>query len=221
MPDNITEQELERIRQAVAQAEERTSGEIVPYIVSSSGSYPVAIWRGAVLLALVALAGTLLFFQLHQGWSMSWLYAGWGVALITLVAGSLGALLGAFVPSIKRKLAGSELAQTVHLAAHEAFLQEEIFATRDRTGILLYVSLLEHRVEVVGDTGINQRVTVDDWADVITRVQMGVKNGKLTEGIVEALEMCGDLLHKSGLTIRADDTNELPDRLRVRGPKTK
>jgi putative membrane protein len=221
MPNRFTEQELERIRQAVAQAEERTSGEIVPYIVAASGTYPIAIWRGAVLLALVALAATLIFFQLHQGWSMSWLYAGWGVALITLMAGSLGALLGAFVPPIKRLLAGKELVQTVHLAAHEAFLQEEVFATRERTGILLYVSLFEHRVEVVGDTGINQRVTVDDWADVIARVQMGVKNGKLTEGIVEALQMCGELLEKSGLTIRPDDVNELPDRLRIRDPKTK
>ena len=56
MSSILSEPELERIRLAVGEAERRTSGEIVPYIVEQSGSYEVAVWRGASGAALVTMA---------------------------------------------------------------------------------------------------------------------------------------------------------------------
>ena len=213
----FTEEELERIRQAVAAAEGRTSGEIVPYLVPQSGRYGIATWRGASVAAVGALLIALLVFQFYQGWGFGWLHTGWGVALLVLVTGTLGALLATYVPLLKRLIVGSDrLVRHVHHRAMRAFVEEEVFDTRDRTGILLFISLFEHRIEVLGDTGINQHVTPDEWTDVVLRIREGIKSGHLADGLVEAIEMCGHLLERGGVEIRPDDENELPDRIRIR-----
>lgn len=213
----ITEAERERIREAVAAAEGRTAGEIVPYIIAQSGGYEVAIWRGASVAAVLALGLALLISSVYSGWGLGWLYTNWGTALAALVAGTLGALVTAYVPAVKRWVAGTDrLSRTVHRRAMQAFVEEQIFKTRDRTGILLFISLFEHRIEVLGDEGINQKVTEDEWVDVVLRIRKGIKEGHLADGLVEAIEMCGHLLERQGVAIRPDDANELPDDIRIR-----
>lgn len=213
----LSQVDEERVRKAVAEAEERTAGEIVPYIVPESARYEVAIWRGASFLAVLSLAAVLLVFQFYGGWGLAWLYSGWSVALVALIGGTLGALLAAYVRPLKRLLAGADrLDHTVHQRAMQAFVEEEVFSTRDRTGILLFVSLFEHRIEVLGDTGINQEVSSDDWIEVVARIRRGIKNERLTDGLVDAIGMCGKLLERKGVEIQPDDVNELPNRPRIR-----
>lgn len=209
----------DRIREAVVDAETRTSGEIVPYVMPRSDDYDVAIWRGASALAIVGLGAVLLFVQFYEGWGFGWVYTSWGAVLIALISGTLGAFATAAIRPLRRWLAGAgQLDRTVHHRAMRAFVEEEVFNTRDRTGILLFVSLLEHRIEVIGDTGINQRVAPDDWIGVVERIRTGIKNENLTAGLVDAIGMCGDLLEESGVEIRPDDTNELPNRVRTSRP---
>ncbi len=213
----LSESELLEIKEAVARAERFTSGEIVPYIAGASDDYDVAVWRGAFIMGVAAIVISLLVFWFYHGWGLAWLFQGWGAALLTLVFELVGAALAAFVPPVKRLLAGKEqMARTVHRAAMEAFVEEEVFDTRERTGILIYISLFERRIEVIGDAGINRRVTPDDWAGVVTRIRQGIRRGKIAEGIVEALGMCGTLLEHTGVAVRSDDINELPDDIRVR-----
>jgi putative membrane protein len=217
MMQPFSESELQRVREAVSAAEEETSGEIVPYVISSSGDYNVAVWRGAAFLATLSLAAAMLVLQFYDGWGLGWLYTGWGMVVLALVSGTLGALLAAFVPPFKRLLAGPYLlAQTVHLRAMQAFVDEEVFDTQDRTGILLFVSLFEHRIEVLGDAGINQRVASDDWVEVVLRIRRGIKSGHFIDGLVDAIGMCGVLLHRKGVEIQPDDTDELSNELRIR-----
>lgn len=212
----LAELDEERVADAVAEAEERTAGEIVPVVIPQSGTYEVAAWRGASALALLAMAATLLVVRFYTGWGLGWLFATWGVVLVTLGAGTVGALLGAYVPPVQRALVGADLLdETVHRRAMQAFVEEEVFDTRDRTGILLFVSLLEHRIEVLGDTGINQAVEPDDWADVVARIRTGIKNEALTNGLVDAIGMCGRLLERKGVDVRPDDEDELSNRLRT------
>ena len=208
----------DRIRDAVGRAEERTAGEIVPVVVPRSDDYEVAVWRGVGAATLLVLTGVLLTLQFYDGWGLGWLFAPWGVALSVLVAGTVGGVLSRYVYPLQRLLVGSDrLDETVHRRAMQAFVEEEVFDTRDRTGILLFVSLREHRIEVVGDVGINQQVEPDDWVDVVARIQRGIQNSNLTEGLVEAVEMCGRLLERKGVEIRPDDANELTDRVRTPG----
>jgi len=213
----FSEADLDRIRQAVHDAEQHTSGEIVLFIMPESDPYEVAVWRGAALFAVSALALSVAVFQFYQGWGLAWLYTGWGVALTALLVGTLGAVLSNYVAPLKRVLVGgATLDRAVHERALRAFVEEEVFNTRDRTGILLFISLFERRIEVVGDAGINSKVTADEWVDIVTRIREGILQNKVADGMVAAIALCGTLLEKRGVEIKPDDTNELPDGVRFR-----
>ncbi len=217
MPPALNESDLERIRLAVGEAEQRTSGEIVPYIVEQSGSYEVAVWRGASGAALLTMAVAVLVLQVYSGWGFGWLFTSWGMALLVSLAGVVGAVLAATIAPLRRILVGTEsMAQRVHRRASLAFLEEEVFNTRDRTGILLFVSLFEHRIEVIGDTGINEQVAADAWVEIVDTIRRGIQHDHLADGLVEAIGMCGRLLDEKGVAIKPDDTDELPDDVRLR-----
>ena len=216
-PDALfSDAERERIRVAVAQAETRTAGEIVPYVVRRSGDYEVAAWRAASAGALLVGMLTLAVAWGYDGWGWGWLYSAWALALAMSLGGVAGALLTLAAP-VRRALAGpSLLDEQVHRRAAVAFVEEEVFDTRDRTGILLFVSLFERRIEVVGDAGINAKVEQAEWEEVVGLVRDGIHRASLAEGVVAAVERCGDLLHRSGVAVRPDDTDELADDVRVR-----
>ncbi len=206
----------ERIREAVQRAEQRTSGEIVPVIMPRSGDYEVATWRGAGMAVLLTLTGILLLLELYTGWGLGWLHTPQGVVLAVLGAGSIGAVLGTYVPPLQRALAGSDrLDEIVHLRALEFFVEEEVFATRDRTGILIYVSIWERRIEVLRDTGINELVRPEDWEEVVGRIREGIRNDELTEGLVEGIDMCGRLLERRGVNVRPNAANQLSNTVRT------
>ena len=215
MKNFLSKEELESIKQAVARAEQRTSGEIVPYFVERSDAYDIAIWRGASILAIITMAIESIVLQFYDGWGFEWIFTGQGMAFVVVIAGFIGALLGAYVPPVKRLLAGKELLdRTVHHRATRAFVEEEVFNTRDRTGILLFISLLEHRIEVLGDEGINRRVSAEDWIDVVAKIRHGLKTRKVAEGLIDAIELCGQLLERRGVEIQPDDSDELSNEVR-------
>ena len=215
MKIEFSDRDLERIREAVAEAEKTTSGEIVPYLVDRSDAYEVSLWRGGVLAATTALALVLLFLQLYDGWGYAWLHTAWGPSLVTVVAGIAGFLLVAALPALRRQLAGEDnISRSVHRRAMRAFVEEDVFNTRDRTGILLFLSLLEHRIEVIGDEGINRAVEPESWSEIVETVRAGIKSGNVVDGLVEAIGKCGRLLERRGVEVRPDDTDELSDTLR-------
>ena len=214
----FSSEELEQIKQAVAQAEQRTSGEIVPYFVYRSDRYDITVWRCASLMAVLALGVVGAIALLYDGWGLAWLYTGQGVASLTIASAFVGALMGAYVPPVKRLLAGQDLIERmVHHRATRAFVEEEVFNTRDRTGILLFISMLEHRIEVLGDEGINRRVTADDWIDVVSKIRDGIRSRKVASGLISAIELCGQLLERRGVEIQPDDTDELSNEVRFSG----
>jgi putative membrane protein len=205
--------DLARIQAAVAEAEGKTSGEIVPFVVERSDDYEVAEWRGGALLGT---AVAIVFAALHELTEI-WLpvnFAGLvAVSIVAFVAGMLGAR---FIPTVTRLLAGRGL-MTHHAGrrAAEAFIAEEVFQTRDRTGILLFISLLERTVLVIGDAGINARVQKTDWDGIVAMIVDGLRKGTPADGMVSAIGACGTLLAHQGVTRRSDDADELSDGLRM------
>lgn len=211
----FTDDDRRRIASAVQAAEAETAGEIVPYVVPQSDVYAAVPWRGGGLsalvgLALVSLTRTVVPAPLpglaHDGIAL----------LVVLGCGAIGAVLAATVPPLTRRLAGTDrMATAVHRRAMQAFVEEEVFATRNRTGILLFVSLLEHRIEVLADAGIYQHVDDGAWQGVTARIRAGIESGHLTQGLVDAIEQCGTLLATHGVAPNTDDTDELPGHLRL------
>lgn len=205
--------DLQRITDAVVKAEAHTSGEIVPYFIDQSDRYEEAVWRGGGILGALSLAIIAMVHLFSESWH------GLGpleIGIIILGGTGLGMMLVHAVPALKRRLAGEALVEhRVAQRAAQAFIAEEVFNTRDRTGILLFVSLLEQKVLVVGDSGINAKVGESDWEDVVGRVVAGIDRGQPAEGLIDAIGQCGVLLKRKGVRRRADDRNELSNKLRV------
>lgn len=207
----FTEQDKQRITEAVQKAEARTSGEIVPYYVEQSDDYEEAPWRAGGLSMAAALA---VFFGFYQFTGPEfWLpFTLNEIVLITLGTGAVGMVLARFIPLLRRFFAGAGLVQRRTSArALEAFIEQEVFQTRDRSGVLIFMSMMEHRVHVIGDSGINAAVNPEDWKEVVSLVVHGMKSGKPADGLVHAIERVGELLEKRGVERRNDDANELGD----------
>jgi putative membrane protein len=208
----LSRSDFTKIEDAVREAEKKTSGEIVPYIVARSDDYDEAEWRGGFLLGAVTLVALDLMYEFATGWIPATPTI---IGLAALLAGAIGFLVVKFLAALKRLLAGaSQIERRVAQRASEAFLAEEVFRTRDRTGILLFVSLMEHRVVVLGDAGINAKVDQSAWHDLVQRIVRGIRDGRTADGLLSAIDECGTLLARHGVAIRSDDTNELPNTLR-------
>lgn len=149
---HLTQPDRDRISSAVREAEKQTTGEIVPMIVAQSDDYPGARWRLAIVTAL--LFGFLAYFFLYD-FDPVWI-------LWAQIPGLyLGYWLGSFGAVLRPFLLSSKIDEEVHQRAVQAFFSRDLHATQDRTGILVMASLLEHRVEILADTGINAKVSKD------------------------------------------------------------
>jgi putative membrane protein len=210
----FTPEAEERIRGAVEKAEGTTSGEIVPYVVAASDSYEGVLWKAAAFGALffaLAAAGIRQFSDLWGPPLALWLTGP------PLLGAGLGYLAAGAAEPLRRALIGEEVIERrVRRRAAVAFLEEEIFRTRERTGILIFLSLFEHRVVILGDEGINRRVEKDEWEGIVDDLVSRIRAGETVEGLVAAITRCGELLERRGVAIREDDADELRDHLRSR-----
>lgn len=211
----FSEADLRRIEAAVRDAEARTRGEIVTAAVPESGRYAGAVWTGACLGSLTALLALVL---------VHWLGGFWGVGspLWALLAAGGGAVVGHLAvgrsDALRRLLTPDEvMARQVDLAARAAFVDHEAFATRDRSGVLIFLSLLEHRVEVLADSGIEAHVAPGEWDGIVAGIVRGIREGRAADALIEAVGRCGEILDRRGLERRPDDADELADGLRWEG----
>jgi putative membrane protein len=105
------------------------------------------------------------------------------------------------------------MAHKVTLRAEQAFYKHGLHNTKDRTGILILVSLLERRVHVLADKGINDRVPAGTWDGLVNGIIDGIRTGQATDAICAAIAECGALLAQDSPAGSGDNPNELPDRL--------
>lgn len=209
----FSKNDLQRVEETVKDAEKQTSGEIVPYAVHASDPYDGASWRAGLLVGSLTLTAFVLVHTFSESWQPVELVQ---VALGTLAASLIGVLLTRIVKPVKRFFAGNAVMdRRVAQRAVEAFVVEEVFDTRDRTGILIFLSLLEHKVLVLGDSGINAKVQKSEWEGVVTTIVDGMRAGKPAEGLIDAIHQCGTLLKREGVAIKPDDKDELSNRMRT------
>lgn len=210
----FTEAHRRAISRAAARAEGSTSGEIVPYVVGACDDYREVGWKAAVIGGLIGGGGGLTVHYLGGIWGGSLWF--WFV-LPTVALAVIGFLAGRSSDWFRRLLiGGGVLDLRARQRAEAAFLEEEVFATRDRTGILVFVALFERRVVVIGDTGINHAVPEGAWEGVVADLVAGIRQGRPAEALEAAIAECGRLLTEHKVEIRDDDTDELANELRIR-----
>ena len=209
-------QELERIEKAVQKAETEISGEIVPVFVAQSDEYEIANLRSGLTFSISSAVIWLILYEFSKLWEMNWFYAPETLILLMTISFCAGFFLAYFFPSFRiRFMLAKEIYTAVDKQAALTFLREDVFNTSQRTGVLIYISLLEHRVEVLGDTGISAKVTPEEWNRVLEYILKGLKGKDKADGICKAIDATRYLLLEKGFAIRADDKNELPDNLRL------
>lgn len=204
----FSKQDLAEIESAVARAEDRAPGEIVPYIVGRSDRYPEALWKGA---AIGAALGAAIWAVLDFG---EWAIDPVSPVLYTAAGAILGFVL-AHLPGLRRRLAGkSSLDRRVEQRARAAFLEREVFATSGRSGMLLFVSIFERRALVLADAGIPVRPEGETWGDVGREISEGIAAGHPARAISAAIERLGTILARreaGDIAKGVKGADELPD----------
>jgi putative membrane protein len=210
---HFSPQELGRIKEAVKQAEDKISGEIVPVFVETSGYYNIANYRGAFVTAAIAFFTIIIFDRYIPTLAI---YDPVLIFLVVTIAGLLGAMAAHYLDPIKRWLLNQgHLDHSTKRRAENAFLEEEVFNTRHRTGIMIFISFFEREVIVMADRGISKVVEQKEWDTLVKGIVEHVRKGKVTDGLEIAIKRCGDILLEKGFLKTVDDINELGDDLRV------
>jgi len=217
----FTEEEILNIEAAIAEVEKKTSAEVVPVVATASGRYDRAEDMFGFLLSLLVLGGAWVWFQGVASTVDAWggspmLRLNLPVVLVILVATCfIGMALASHVPVLRLPLiAKREMQEEVESSAREMFQRLKIRKTENATGILIYVSLYEHMVHVVGDDTINAKLSQDDWQALCDTIILGFKDGKPEEGMRRGIQQCGELLAPH-FPIQPGDVNELVDTLHL------
>jgi len=217
----FSEQERKLVEDAVTKAESKTSGEIVPVIATQSGRYDRSEDLFGFFLALIIFGAVWCFFQdalpLDGDWEQGiHLVINLPVSLGILVAGYfLGIILASWFPVLRQPfIPNREMREEVEKAAAEAFQKFRLRRTRDATGVLIYISLYERMVRVMGDDAISQKLDQNNWNDVCQTVLKGFTEKRVAEGLQEAILKCGNLLEKH-FPIQPGDVDELSNELKI------
>ena len=199
----LTDADRQRIREAIRAAEHRTCGEFVTVVARASDSYlatPI-LFAATAALVLPAIAW-LIGFRQHP----AELYLA-QIAILIVV------LLLLLWPPLTRLVVPRRVQRhRAHRLAREMFHIRGLHRTREGTGVMLFVSVLEHHVEIIADHGINAKVGPEDWRQIVDRFTSAVRQGQIGDGFVAAIGSCGELLSRH-FPRAADDRNELPDHL--------
>jgi putative membrane protein len=202
-------EDRQTVERAVRDAEQKTSSEIVAYVVARSDGYDETRWKGALLSALLCA-------PFAAGWARldPWIPLEIAVLGPLLAGASLGWMLPVWIPTVRRFLAGPHrLARRARQRAVEAFVEREVFGTRERSGILVFLSLFERQVVLLADAGIHAKVEQAHWDAIVAGIVNGIRSGQAGSALAAAIAECGALLERHGLVRTADDRNELDDAL--------
>jgi putative membrane protein len=201
--DPAARQHLEAV---VLEAERGTGGEIVVAVASACDEYGSAGWRLGVACAALATLGLHAFAPPLP----------WGVHLAAQALALVLAHALARIDTVRRHLLPIPLVERrVAERARRCFLEQGLARTRARTGILLFVALLERRVVVLADEGIDRVLAPgESWQEVVDLAVAGLRAGRPVEGLEAAVRRCGRIL-ANHLPPPAPNPDELPNALVV------
>jgi len=200
---SVSEEDRSRIATAIRAAEAKTSGEIICVLAQTSTD---ATALPVLLAALVALALPWLLVVLTKMSVHHILVLQVAVFFLLVLVLCLPRVRVALLPRAARRY-------VAHRAAMEQFTIRGIARKKDRTGILIFVSLAEHYARIIADEGIAHKVSGLEWQAAIDALTAHMRDGHIATGFIAAIERCGAVL--AAHAPPDDSAEELPDRLYV------
>jgi putative membrane protein len=196
----LSKADREQIEAAVQRAEAETSTELVVAVIAKSSDYRFHRLLGAFAWTLATQLLVARWLEAHVFWLVL------GALPVAWVAYALFGL-----PVFGRLMVPKAYAdRKVEERAFQLFAERGLHQTRDRTGMLILISELEHRVLILGDVAIHEHVGDEGWEAHVAHIVQAIKRGELVRGVVEVVERLG-AVHAQHLPRRPDDSNELPD----------
>jgi putative membrane protein len=198
----FTKAEKEAIRKATAEAESGTIGEIAVMVVDHSSNYRETESIGGIFLgSLISLVITVLF--LHGS---LWWYVPLSFLLFfpcRVVFQKVPYLKTSFIPKQRKERA-------VRDRALRAFYEKGLYKTREHSGVLFFISLLERKVWVIADEGIHGKIRQPAFNKFAAMVSQGIREGRSADALCRAISEIGELLAQYYPAGRSD-VDELPD----------
>jgi putative membrane protein len=204
----LREAELAQIESCVREAEFASRGEIVVMVARTSHHYPVADLLGAAAFSIpaaVVLAravGPLAWAGPHD----LWIFLGSFFPLFFLCR----ALVRRCTRLRRLFVSAKEMDHEVREAATLNFFAKGLYRTREENGVLIYLSIFEGKVWVLGDRGIDAAVPPGFWQEVVDQVVAGIREGRQAAAICEAVRRVRKMLAEK-FPVAGSDTNELPN----------
>ena len=202
----FSEEDKERIRRAVEAAEAMTSGEIATMVVDHSDRYREAEVLGGILLAGLA---AVIISVASQHTTI------WSYLPLTLLLSYPARLLFYRFPRLKFPFVNKRrMMHAVRERAIRAFFEKKLYKTRDENGILIFISILERKVWILGDRNIDRKIPQETWQALAREISTGIRAERSSEALCTVIEKIGRVLGEH-FPKTADDVNELPDDLLV------
>ena len=187
----------EQISQRIAKLEKQTDAEVVCAVATESGRYDRAESLCGLLVGLVALiSGNKLVGM--GGWDAPTALS-LGVQ-VTLVVGGfiLGSVLASYWHGLRHLFVGNaEMTSEVRRSVHQVFSQQGIGGTRQRGGVLIYLSLFERRLEVRCDRAVAETIQQSDLEAIRDAVLAKVRTGDPGGGLIAGLDRAEEILAKA------------------------
>ena len=199
---SISTEDRERISNAIRTAEEKTSGEIVCVLAETSSS-------ATALPVFLAAVGALAL-----PWALMTLTAMPVYRILSLQIAAFIILVGIFCWTPVRVALMPRRARraVAHRVAMEQFTIRGLGRIRGRTGILIFVSLAERYARIIADEGVSARVPQSQWQAAVDALIAHMREDRIAEGFVEAINLCGNQLAQHFPRTEAS-RDELPDRI--------
>jgi len=196
----FSQEEMSRIKDAVCVAESGTTGEIVVMVVDYSDTYPEAATLGGVIVgSFLSLLTVTTFFDSSL----------WEFLPLSFILFFPAVLIFRKIPVLKSALISrARKEDAVRRRALAAFYEKGLYKTRDNTGVLFFLSVLERKVWVLADSGIISKIdqaTLNTFAGGIT---LGIREGRACQAVFESVDRMGRLLAEH-FPVKPDDTDEL------------
>ena len=218
----LSEADHEKISAAIAAAEASSNGEIVAVATPISDPYhDVGLhWALIPLFAVLAWAA---WRPTALVWWYNLLLGGWQsdptlsqlLTLLMVFAAlkfTVALLIMKWMPLRIALTPAATKHRRVRLRAVAIFKAAAERRTSGRTGILIYLSMAERRAEIIGDEAITKVTTPETWGEAMAALLVEVKQGRVGDGIVAAVERVGIVLGEH-FPRSTSDTNEIPDKL--------
>ncbi|WP_051686835.1 TPM domain-containing protein [Microbulbifer sp. HZ11] len=198
----LNAQERRQLADTIKAVESTTDAEVVTVLARQSDNYLYisTLWAAFIALLTAPLMQFLPWWiEYQQAFTLQWI-----LFIVLAVLFRWRPLTMWLVPKKVKFWRAANLAR-------RQFLEHELHSTKDRLGLLIFVSQAEHYVEILADRGLAEQITNETWQEIVENFIHEVKKGKTGEAFVHCVEKCGELLQEAAPATVIK--NELPNHL--------